>query len=166
MSNFEKRNNFKKTKPIIKQEKPKVTDLETLKKYVDNGTIVELPSFDDDTPFVVKLRRPSLMAMIAEGYIPNGLQPKAIELFESNVKEAQDVTDIKDIYELLTVFAKACLMSPTFEELESVGLKLTDEQLMLIYQFSQRGTRALEPFRAEQALAKIVDSIGDVQKKA
>ena len=40
-------------------------------------------------------------------------------------------------------------MEPSLAEIESVGLELTDDQMMALFNYSQVGTKALESFRQE-----------------
>lgn len=153
------------TEPYELSRGAKVTTLEDLKKYGSKGVVVELPPFDDSMPLIVSIKRPSLMDMIVDGVIPNPLQAKAIELFEGKSRASESVDDVRILYDLMVLFAKSCLVQPTYEDIEEAGVTLTDEQLLAIYNYAQRGSRALEPFRAEQALAQIVDSFKDLQTK-
>ena len=49
-----------------------VTSIEELVK-ASQGTLVELPPFAEGTRFVARLKRPSMLAMIKGGKIPNSL---------------------------------------------------------------------------------------------
>lgn len=109
---------------------------------------VELPSFSGEGSVKAKLRRPSLLSLAAEGLIPNELLACARELFNEGGK-AQIQLD--ELGRLLVIFAKSALAEPTFDELCSQGITLTDEQLSAIYAFAQGGVRALLPFRQECA---------------
>ncbi len=108
---------------------------------------VEIPSFSGDGSIEVKLRRPSLLSLAAEGVIPNELLACARELFNEGGK-AQIQLD--ELGRLLVLFAKSSLVSPTFDELREQGITLTDEQLSAIYAFAQGGVRALIPFRKKR----------------
>ncbi|MCI9274193.1 MAG: esterase [Clostridiales bacterium] len=126
-----------------------VTSIKDLQKYAD-GIEVELPGFVDGEPFCAKLRRLSLMDCVCEGKIPNPLLPAAAKLFDRGTKDFKSGEDIKDLSEILTLIAKSSLVSPTWTELERIGLKLTDQQLMYIYNYSQTGVDALKRFREQQ----------------
>ena len=67
--------------PTIKVKK--VTSIDDLKKYND-GAVVELPPFAEGQPFVVKMKRPSLMRLATNGTIPNALMDSATSLFEGD----------------------------------------------------------------------------------
>lgn len=129
-----------------------ITSIKDLQKYAD-GVEVELPGFIDGEPFYAKLRRLSLMDCVSNGKIPNPLLPAAAKLFESGTKEFNGGDDIKDLSDILTLVAKSVLVSPTWEELEGIGLKPTDQQLMYIYNYSQTGVDVLRRFHQQQTSA-------------
>ena len=104
---------------------------------------VELPGFTDDKPFTVRLRRPSLLAMAAEGIIPIELLDCARRLFGEG---ARQLLPLDQLGRLLISVAKEAMVEPTFGELESRGITLTDMQLSAIYAFAQSGERALACF--------------------
>lgn len=110
-----------------------------------NSTIkVSLPGWEEDKPFEAVLRRPSLLTMAAEGSIPNELIGAAQKLFCEGYDET---LPLDRLGRLLYRIASEALVEPTLERLESEGCRLTDIQLAAIYNFSQAGVRALEPFR-------------------
>ena len=105
---------------------------------------VQLPGWEDDRPFEAVLRRPSLLTMAAEGSIPNELIGAAQRLF----CEGYDTSlPLDQLGRLLRRIAAEALVEPTLDQLEAAGIRLTDMQLAAIYNFSQAGVRALEPFR-------------------
>lgn len=126
-----------------------VTSLEDLKSY-SQGDIIALPGFSPNQPFVVRMRKPDLMTMIADGVVPNALLKSAMELFGEDTKPS-DVMDHTDFFsDLLTVgntLAKACFLEPTYEDLESSGMKLTFEQAQFLFSFSQQEIGKLPTFR-------------------
>lgn len=129
----------------------RVTSFSELQQ-VKRGVLVKLPPFSDKQPFVARLRRPSLMKMMSKGKIPNSLKTKANELFAGNAAfSASDEDALKDLNELLRVFAGACLIEPTMEQIEQAGAELTDEQLMFLFNYAQKGMTELGNFRKEQS---------------
>lgn len=129
-----------------------ITSLQTLKQYAQ-GDVVELPPFAADKPFVARLRRPSLMALVKSGTIPNSLLVKANELFSSGVSGAFDEENqeaLSQMFDLMDIICGASFMEPTWEDIKESGLTLTDEQYMFVYNYSQAGVKALESFRIEQ----------------
>lgn len=133
----------------------KVTSLESLREYA-KGQIVSLPPFGENQPFVARLVRPSLLDMVADGTIPNPLISSANKLFArgSGSINDEDVGEMKQFTELLNVITKKALIEPSVEQLEEIGLKLTDEQKTAIMLYVQNGALALAPFRGKQKGAK------------
>lgn len=123
---------------------------------------VDLPGWEDDKPFHVRLRRPSLLALAASGEIPNELLGAARELFSAGDSASLPLDKLGRL--LLTV-ASAALVSPTLGELEAQGVTLTDEQLAAVYSYSQGGVRALAPFRAKQQNGEPAGNEQEVRRK-
>lgn len=127
--------------------KDDITSVDMLRTYV-NGSIVNLPPFGDNQPFVAMIRRPSLLALAKTGKIPNSLLNQATALFASGTNSLNkgDVS-LDEIYDIMEVVVEAALVSPTMDEIKSAGLELSDDQLMAIFSYTQTGISALEPFR-------------------
>ncbi len=127
-----------------------ITSLAQLTKYTE-GQIVELPSFAEGQPFVARLRRPSMLALAKSGKIPNTLLNTANDLFMGNSGKNKLKEDyLKDVFEVLDVICNACFMEPTYAQLQEAGVELTDDQYMFIFNYTQTGVKALEPFRGQQ----------------
>ena len=129
-----------------------ITSIETLRTYAQ-GDVIELPAFSEDQPFVARLRRPSLMALVKCGKIPNTLLKKANELFTGGIGGAFDEENqaiLSEMFDLMDVICEASFVEPTYKEIQETGIVLTDEQRMFIYNYSQAGVKALENFRSEQ----------------
>lgn len=127
-----------------------VTSIVDLEKY-KNGSIIELPSFGEGQPFVARVRRPSMLKLAKNGQIPNSLLAAAGEMFTRG-SESMDVDNpqlLADLYDVCRIMAEATLIEPSLADIESAGLELTDDQLMALFNFSQAGVQALEPFREE-----------------
>ena len=45
---------------------------------------------------------------------------------------------------------EATFVEPSYNEMKEAGIKLTDEQLIFIFDYSQNGVKALDSFREEQ----------------
>lgn len=142
-----------------------VTSIDELRKYSD-GVEVELPGFVDGEPFCAKLRRLSLMDCIKEGKIPNPLLSAAAKLFSSGTDDFKSGDEIKDLSDILIFIAKSVLSSPTWGELNDIGLRLTDSQLLYIYNYSQTGVDALKRFRDQQEAVAAHKSGEVLQNKA
>lgn len=134
----------------VKKREVNVTSIEDLKNYA-SGTVVEMPPFAEGQPLIARLKRPSILGMAKQGKIPNSLLVKANELFLQNGAglDAEKEDTMKQLYDVLDLIAKETLVEPTYEEIKSVGLELTDEQMMFLFNYSQQGVKALESFRTE-----------------
>lgn len=119
------------------------------------GTEIELPGFTAGETISVRLRRPSLMLLAAEGKIPNALLASVEDLFD---KGERSPVPFKERGEIFRIVAMASLVSPSWEELQSAGLNLTDLQLLYIYNFSQTGVDTLRRFREKQRIEKLPDN--------
>lgn len=126
-----------------------VTSLEQLKQYA-NGSIVRLPDFAEGQPFIAKLKRPSILGMAKQGKIPNSLLVKTNELFvQSGSLDTEENSMMQEIYDVIDLIASETFVEPTYDEIKSTGIELTDEQMMFIFNYSQQGVKALESFRTE-----------------
>lgn len=123
-----------------------ITSIADLQKY-SGGSIVELPPFALDQPFVARLRRPSMLMLVKSGKIPNQLLSKAQRLFaEGGASLIDNENGMSDMIEILEVMAEATFVEPTYKEIKDAGVELTDDQLMFIFSYSQQGVEAIKPF--------------------
>lgn len=129
----------------------RITTIDEL-RAMTQGEIVELPPFIKDKKFYARLKRPSLLKLVESGRIPNRLLKAANTLFAGNVDNELENDDdfMKDLVQVIDVFAESVFVEPTWNDLKSAGIELTDEQYMFIFNYSQEGIRPLEPFREEQ----------------
>ena len=126
----------------------KVTSMEDLVR-ASQGTLIELPAFAPDIPFIAKLKRPSLLSLLKEGKIPNQLISTANELFGSGKVDTEDDESLSNLFGVLDSICEAAFVEPTYEEIKASGVTLTDEQLMAVFNYTQRGVSALSSFRKE-----------------
>ena len=122
-----------------------VTKIEDLNKLKE-GEVVELPAFDDDTPFTAKLKRPSLLALCKAGAIPNQLLGAAQEIFEGRQK-----SNIKNYADVLDVIISQALIEPAYDDVKDL---LTDMQRIAIFSYTQNGIKGLLPFREIERISK------------
>lgn len=127
-----------------------ITSIAQLSEYA-KGQIVRLPGFAPNQPFVARLRRPSLMVLMKNGKIPNSLLGEVSNLFgkgkEKNNETAVDPSRMSSMLGLMETLAEAALVSPTYEEIKSAGISLTDEQLTAIFNYTQGSIEDLKSFR-------------------
>lgn len=145
----------------------KITSLSDLQK-VAQGEVVELPGFTENIPFVARLGRPSMLKMVGDGKIENSLLNTATSIFNGTTEGKEDKNEdfLKEMYNVMRKFADACLLEPTLEDVEGAGVELTDEQLMAIFNYSQRGVSALEKFHQEPQYSEGDKPKPAVQNKA
>jgi hypothetical protein len=133
-----------------------VTTLEQLQEYA-KGSIVKLPDFAEGQPFVVRMKKPSLISMLASNQIPNELMNVATELFEGGNKKKEvgkNQNNVSDLIQLCRLIAKESLIQPSLDEITDVGLNLSDEQFLAIFDWTQGGVKTLTPFREEPTGSK------------
>lgn len=124
-----------------------VTDLQTYAA----GTVVRFPDFGDGQPFVARVRRPSMLVLAKQGKIPNTLLTAAGELFSKGGGglDPDNENMLGDMYNIMDIIATAALIQPSMAEIKNVGLELSDDQMMAIFNYTQTGIKALESFRQE-----------------
>ena len=132
-----------------------ITSLEQL-QAIKQTEIVELPSFEDGTPFVAEVKKPNMMQLLTSGKIPNTLLSVATEMFNGRTnqvmgKAAEDVKTLKELVGIMEVLAEASLVKPAYKDIKGVNIQLTEHQLMALLTYSQGGVKALENFRNQQA---------------
>lgn len=122
----------------------KVTSLEQLKEKAA-GTIVTLPGWDEE-PFICRVKRVSLLGLVSKGLIPNTLLGAADKVFN----KANPDVDMKELGNLFDIMADETLVEPKLSDIKELGLELTDEQRIALFNFTQQGVKALQSFRTEQ----------------
>lgn len=113
------------------------------------GALVELPSFSPDTHFVARLKRPSLLALVRSGRIPNTLLNTANDLFSNGTLDTKDPKALDNLFEVLESICESAFVEPTYQEILDAGITLTDDQLLFVFNYTQQGVKALENFRTE-----------------
>ena len=125
-------------------EQLKVTSIKELEKQTE-GKIVELPGWDEK-PFVCRLKRISMLGLIKGGKIPNALLQSAQGVFMDGAVTGD--ANFKEMTEIFSIFVKYSLLEPTASDLDDLGLDLTDEQMITIFNYSQNGVEAVKKFRS------------------
>lgn len=141
------------TSPLLEKkrqnaiDKSEVTSIYDLQRYA-KGQIVKLPDFAEGQPFVAMMRRPSLLIMAKKGKIPNRLLATATDLFNGGKSNnANSDSILSDTFDVCEAIAEAALVEPTMAEIKEAGLELSDNQLIAIFNYAQRGVEALDNFR-------------------
>lgn len=126
----------------------KVTTIEELLEY-KKGQFVQLPDFAENMPFFARLRRPSLMTLVKTGKIPNSLIATANRLFNGKGMDDEDKEAMPAILDILENLCEATFVEPSYKDIKEAGIELTDQQLMAVFNYTQEGIKALEPFRGQ-----------------
>lgn len=126
----------------------KVTSLKELQSY-SKGQLVELPPFGENQPFVARLGRPSILALVKNGAIPNSLLTTANKLFVGDAMNVKQESLLSDVFQVMDALCEATFIEPSYSQIKDAGISLTDEQMMFVFTYTQRGVKALEPFREE-----------------
>lgn len=142
-----------------------VTSPEQLAEYA-KGQLVELPPFAEGQKFVARLKRPSILALAASGVIPNKLMQSANSLFLKGKANASDLKALPEMLGVLEIICKACFVNPTYDQIKEAGVTLTDDQLMFVFSYSQKGVAALENFRKQSANNINTGVVAAVQSEA
>lgn len=125
-----------------------ITSLDQLARY-SQGQVVQFPDFGEGQPFVARIKRPSMLALAKTGKIPNSLLNTANSLFVGKGINEKNQSALKDLFQILDVICEDCFLEPTYAEMREIGVELTDEQLMFLFNYVQRGVKALENFREQ-----------------
>lgn len=125
-----------------------ITSLTDLQAYA-KGQIVMLPAFAEGQPFVARLGRPSMLELAKNGSIPNGLLSTANELFADGKMDKDNEGMLSEVFSIMEALCEATFLEPTYAQIKESGVQLTDEQMMFVFSYTQKGIRSLEPFRPE-----------------
>lgn len=132
------------------QKQLQVTSIDQIRNYAA-GSVVELPGFGPDQPFVARLRRPSLLVMVKSGKIPNSLIEQATALFAKGADSmvGQGKNTLGEMCDIIDRVIEAALIEPSIKDIEAAGMELSDDQKMAIFSYTQSGVKALEQFRTK-----------------
>lgn len=140
-----------------------VTSLDRLAQY-SQGQVVQFPDFAEGQPFVARIRRPSILALAKMGKIPNSLLNAANGLFAGKGINEKNNSALSDLFQILDVICEDCFIEPTYKEMKDAGVELTDEQFMFVFNYTQRGIKALENFRHQSEYTERSNDVEEVQE--
>ena len=126
----------------------KITSISELREY-KNGEVIELPPFSENQRFFARIKRPSLLALIKGGQIPNELLTAANSLFNVGSKSFSvlDNKTMDNLFDVMEIICESAFVEPTYKEIKDAGVSLTDEQILFIFGYAQNGVRQLKSFR-------------------
>lgn len=119
---------------------------------------IQIPGFDENETFTIKIRPMSLLGMIRKGKIDNELLASVLDLFKANEKKVKlnkgavadglemDVLQqpemLQNLDELMRKVAQEVMVAPTYDE---VADYLTDGQLQTIFEEAQGKIQQVKP---------------------
>lgn len=109
-------------------------------------SIIEIPDFEGTGTIKVRVQKPRLMAMAAQGKIPNHLLGVVNDMMFEDKKEKKEV-NIADVAKTYELYCRACLVEPDYEEIKDI---ITDDQMMAIFDWAMGDMKKLETFRANE----------------
>lgn len=126
-----------------------ILSIEQMKKMAH--PIIDIPNFNNTGIIKVRVQRPNLMSMAAQGRIPNHL----MEIVMSRItgksvpkkKEPTPEENIKNIDKAMELYCVACLVEPSYEEFKEI---ITDDQKAAIFNWGLEGVKVLDSFRKDK----------------
>jgi len=143
----------------------KITSIDDLVKY-QQGTMVELPAFAEGQPFIARLKRPSLLAMVKSKKIPNKLLTSANSLFAGKELDVDNEDAMDNMFEIFDIVCDACFVEPTYQAMKDANIELTDDQYVAVFNYSQKGLDGLNAFRKEPTDSELDNDGENVQQDA
>ena len=123
-----------------------ILNIEKLREMAN--PIIKVPNFDNTGHINIRVQRPKLLKMAAEGKIPNHLMNIAATMINgrplSKQKELTPEEYIKEINGAMELYCRACMVEPTYEEMEDI---LTDDQKATIFNWGIGEVSSLDTFR-------------------
>lgn len=110
----------------------------------NNTEYINIPDSTGLEEIKIKVKKPRIMDMMKAGDIPNKLKGVATMAIKGFKMADVDAEDIADLYIL---YAKACMVEPTYEEVKHL---ITDEQIQYIFAYARGTGSELDPFRAKK----------------
>lgn len=105
-------------------------------------TVTEIPLRDvDGNKVMIKVQRPRIMAMAAQGKIPNPLLGVASKMMSGKQIKSDN---IKEIAQMIELYCRACMVEPKYED-----ANLDDNQMLEIFSWATADVDDLATFRDE-----------------
>lgn len=120
-----------------------ILSIDQLKKMAT--TVIEIPDFNNEGVIKIRVQKPRMLAMAAQGKIPNHLLGTVQDLlFPGRKKGEPKPEDVGKTYEL---YCRVCMVEPTYEEMKDI---ITDEQMKAIFDWATDDVFKLSKFRADR----------------
>lgn len=118
--------------------------------FKDNSVEIQIPSFDGLDDIAIKVKRPQLMSMMAQGKIPNHLLGIATQATLGNQPKKGDKNDLeqaKDLAQWIEFYCTICMVEPKYEEVRD---NITDDQALAVYAWAIAPISHLRTFRDKE----------------
>lgn len=122
-----------------------ILSIEQLKKMAT--TVIEIPNFDNSGTIKVRVQKPRLMAMAAQGKIPNHLLGVVNQMMFGKNSKKEKETDVKDVAKIYELYCRACLVEPVYDEFKDI---ITDDQMEAIFDWAMGDAKKVETFRTNK----------------
>lgn len=110
--------------------------------------IIEIPDFENKGTIKVRVQKPRLMAMAAQGKIPNHLLGIASSMVTGKPQKKKDEgMKVEEIANMMELYCQACLIEPTYAEFKDI---MTDEQMAAVFNWAMGTVNKLDSFRTEE----------------
>lgn len=113
--------------------------------------IIDIPNFDGTGTIKVRVQKPKLMSLAAQGKIPNHLMRIAVTKLTGKKptieKEPDELEKVKQTSEMIELYCFACLVEPRYEDFKDI---MTDDQKFEIFNWGIGEVSALDSFRTDK----------------
>lgn len=124
-------------------------------------TVTELTIYDvEGKPVKIKVQRPRLLNMAAQGKIPNSLLGIATKVVGGKGIEKGN---IKELAQMIELYCRACMVEPTYEEVKDT---IDDDQMFEIFTWATSEVKKLDSFRNKQKNGTNNNNGKDISKEA
>lgn len=122
-----------------------ILSIEELRKMA--SPVIEIPNFDGTGSIKVRVRKPNLVSMAAEGKVPNYLMSVAANMMGlgDDKKSKDEKEQVREVAQMMELYCQACLIEPSYEEFKEI---MTEEQMEAIFNWAMGDVKELEKFRA------------------
>lgn len=133
-------------------------------KLKSKGTLIDIPDFEDEKTIKVRVKKVDFSKQLLNGkynlasFLSGSITGKLAKLNENDdierekiireemEKDSENNESIEDIFNMIDVICKECLIEPTWLEFEEI-YPLTINQKYSIFRWVISGIKDLQPFR-------------------
>jgi|LSQX01.3.fsa_nt_gb hypothetical protein len=120
-----------------------IIDIKELRKKAI--TTIEIPGFEGIPTIKVKVQKPRIMIMAAQGKIPNPLMGLATKMVQGKI--SPNKLSLEEGAKMMELYCRACMVEPTYEQMKDI---ITDEQMLVIFNWAVGDTQKMANFRKNQ----------------